>query len=358
MRRKNILILVPRMNIGGAETCAANLARLLKKVGYQVFIASGGGKLAKQMKLEGIPHFFLPIRISTDIAVCFLKRIVDKYHINLIHANSAAAGIVAVKYKMRYKSIPVVFTAHGSIGHNQEEMLLNECDRIICVSNFLYEDSLKKGFDKEKMLVIYNGINLNGFCINNNSGIEVRKQYHIPKNMFVITIVARIKNLHNKGHMDLLELFKKYNTENWHLMVVGKGRALWKLKYYIWKNGLGRKVHCLGHHLNVMNILNGTDVVVLPSYFETFGLALAEGMALGKPAIAYKVGGIPEVIEDGKTGYLIEYKDVNSLYQKLLELKENIRLREKMGIKAKNYVREKFSNEKMLNEIIQIYDKV
>ena len=111
---KKILLLVPRMNIGGAESYVALVARSLKSLGYNIFIASAGGALAVELQKEGIKHFFLPIRLSKFISGLLLKRIVEKYNIDLIHANSEAAGIVAVKTRNKYKlDIPIVYTAHG-----------------------------------------------------------------------------------------------------------------------------------------------------------------------------------------------------------------------------------------------------
>lgn len=69
---------------------------------------------------------------------------------------------------------------------------------------------------------------------------------------------------------------------------------------------LSDKVLCLGHRTDVEHLLNAADLTVLPSHFETFGLVLAEGMAMGKPAIAFSVGGTPEIVKDGETGFLVE----------------------------------------------------
>ena len=115
---KNILLLVPRMNIGGAESYVALVARSLKLLGYNVYLASAGGALATKLQQEGIKHFFLPIRLSKYISGILLKRIIKKYNIEIIHANSEAAGIVAVKTRQKYNlDIPIVYTAPVSYTH-------------------------------------------------------------------------------------------------------------------------------------------------------------------------------------------------------------------------------------------------
>ena len=122
---KNILLMVPRLNIGGAETYTKLVAENLQKRGYNVHIASGGGLLANKLAQKGIKNSWLPMRFSTDISAYLLKYIVKKYNIDLIHANSAAAGITAMKYKQRYnENMPVVFTVHGILGDLKKENIL------------------------------------------------------------------------------------------------------------------------------------------------------------------------------------------------------------------------------------------
>ena len=148
---KNILLLVPRMNIGGAESYVALVARSLKSLDYNIFIASAGGALAVELQKEGIKHFFLPIRLSKYISGILLKRIIKKYNIEIIHANSEAAGIVAVKTRQKYNlDIPIVYTAHGVLPAKVKD-IINQVDKIIAVSNFSREAAIKEGFSANKI---------------------------------------------------------------------------------------------------------------------------------------------------------------------------------------------------------------
>ncbi|MBB5335927.1 glycosyltransferase family 4 protein [Pectinatus brassicae] len=352
---KNIMLLVPRMNIGGAESHVAMLAPLLVQKGYNVIVVSGGGKLAQSLSTKGIKQVFLPLRLSTDFAAFCLKFIIKKYHINLIHAHSAAAGISAMKCKIKYyPSLPVVYTAHGIFGNIKEKLLL-KCDKIIAVSNFVRQAAIKNGVSSDKITTIYNGIDTKKFISNNNRS-TIRNKYAIPQNVFCPIIISRIKNLHNKGHQHLIDIFANYaSAKDWHLLIIGTGKGKWQLRWQIFKNGLSNRVHFLGHKPDVENYLSAADAVVLPSYFETFGLVLAEGMAAQLPAIAYDVGGINEIINTNTTGFLVSYGDTASLSRKLNDLSKDKLLREKMGISARNDVKYRFSTEKMLTSIIDIY---
>ena len=353
---KNILLLVPRLNIGGAESYVALVARSLKLLGYNVYLASAGGALATKLQQEGIKHFFLPIRLSKYISGMLLKRIIKKYNIEIIHANSEAAGIAAVKAKQKYNlDIPIVYTAHGVLPAKVKD-IINQVDKIIAVSNFSREAAIKEGFSANKIEVVYNGVDIDKFKPHEEKRNLLRKKYNIPQDAFTMIIVSRIKNLRNKGHQHLLNILSKYEvSKHWHLVVIGKGKGLGSLKQKIKEYNLQDRVHLLGHKTDVENYEEMADVVVLPSYFETFGLVLAEGMAMEKPAIAFKVGGVPEVIEDNKTGFVVDYDNDDELVEKLAILAKNPDLCKQMGMNAREKVVKEFANEIMIKKLEEIY---
>ncbi len=351
----NIMLLVPRMNIGGAESHVAMLAPLLQKNGYNVIVVSGGGQLADKLAANGITQIFLPLRLNTGLAAYFLRRIIKKYHIDIIHAHSAAAGITAMKCKLNYHlNLPVIYTAHGAFGNLQEKILL-DCDKIIAVSQCVRQVALDNGAAAKKVQLIYNGIDTERFRPHDNRN-ELRKYYAIPDDAFCMAIIARIKNLRNKGHQHMLDLLTNYQTAaNWHLLIIGTGNAKWHLRYQIWRHGLSRRVHFIGHKPDVENYLSAADAVVLPSRFETFGLVLAEGMSMQKPAAAYDVGGINEVITNNITGFTVPYGDDKLLCQKLSQLSADKSLCAQMGQAARQDIITRFSPTKMLTEISSLY---
>ncbi len=353
---KNILLLVPRLNIGGAESYVALVARSLKLLGYNVYLASAGGTLATKLQQEGIKHFFLPIRLSKYISGMLLKRIIKKYNIEIIHANSEAAGIAAVKAKQKYNlDIPIVYTAHGVLPAKVKD-IINQVDKIIAVSNFSREAAIKEGFSADKIEVVYNGVDINKFKPHNEKRNQLREQNNIPQDAFTMIIVSRIKNLRNKGHQHLLNVLSKYEvSKHWHLVVIGKGKGLSDFKQKIKEYNLQNRVHLLGHKTDVENYEDMADVVVLPSYFETFGLVLAEGMAMEKPAVAFSVGGVPEVIEDNKTGFVVDYDNDDELVEKLAILAKNPDLCKQMGMNAREKVVKEFANEIMIKKLEEIY---
>lgn len=174
-----------------------------------------------------------------------------------------------------------------------------------------------------------------------------------------LAIVSRIKNLENKGHGHLLSLLDKYGRkENWKLLVIGKGNGLPLLKTKIRAMHLSDKVLCLGHRTDVEHLLNAADLTVLPSRFETFGLVLAEGMAMGKPAIAFSVGGTPEIVKDGETGFLVEKDNEKELYECIKQLDSDRSLLKQFSENGIRWVRSRFTNRRMVDDLEVIYHKL
>ena len=354
---KNILLLVPRMNIGGSESYTATVASELLKLGYNVFLVSGGGKLAKELEAKGVKTFFLPLRLNATIAAFFLTRIVKQYKIELIHANSAAAGFVAAKVKAKL-GVPVVYTAHGIFSKQEYDRGLGQADKIICVSDYVRKKAVNDGADPSILLTSYSGIDLKKFQPAGDQP-DLRAKLNLPQKAFVIGIVSRIKNSTDKGHRALLNVLQKYEpAKEWHLLVIGKGRGLAGLKDEAAKAGIKDRVHFLGHLTNVNEVLTCANILALPSRFETFGLVLAEAMALKKPVVAYRVGGIPELIEDGRNGFLVEQNNEEELFQKLKLLADDKELCTAMGIAGRECVETKFSCKKMMDELLAIYQSV
>ncbi|OAM92767.1 glycosyl transferase group 1 [Pelosinus fermentans DSM 17108] len=317
-----------------------------------------GGQLAKMLTCEGIQHYLVPIRFNAYLASFMLERIIKKNKIELVHANSAAAGLASL-YACQRLGIPLVYTAHGIFGNNDMEMKLSQADKIICVSEFLRKVSIERGIDSEKLITIYNGVNTTKFKADLEKRSQVRKELGIENGEFIVGIVSRIKNIHDKGHSDLLDMMNTYSqTANWRLLVVGKGNGLSTLKTKIKQMGLSKRVLFAGYQFDVPKMMQAVDVVVLPSKFETFGLVLAEAMAMKKPVVAYAVGGTPEAIEDGQTGFLVPKDNLSTLFEKINRIYSEPKLAEIMGDQGRVKVQQFFNNEDMLIELLEVYDSV
>lgn len=106
------------------------------------------------------------------------------------------------------------------------------------------------------------------------------------------------------------------------------------------------------------HLLNAADLTVLPSHFETFGLVLAEGMAMGKPAIAFSVGGTPEIVKDGETGFLVEKDNEKELYERIKQLDSDRSLLKQFSENGSRWIRSQFTNHRMVDDLEVIYHEL
>ncbi|MGH7822106.1 MAG: glycosyltransferase, partial [Candidatus Binatia bacterium] len=141
------------------------------------------------------------------------------------------------------------------------------------------------------------------------------------------------------------------------LAVAGTGPYAAAYRDVVRREGWSDVVRFLGHRTDVADLMVAADVVVLPSVAEAFGLALAEALYLGTPVVASRVGGIPEIVEDGVDGLLVPAGDRFALATSIASLLEDSELRQKMAGAARDRVKAKFSFQEMLRGYEGLYQR-
>jgi glycosyltransferase involved in cell wall biosynthesis len=219
---------------------------------------------------------------------------------------------------------------------------IKNLDKIIVVSKKAREKLIEDvGLRyKNKIELVYNGIDIDKF--------RNAKEYPKGKNdKFVIMEIGRLQRL--KGHKELINAFSLLLKEfdDIELNIVGEGEERENIENQIKELGIEKYVKLLGF-VPTEKVIKKADVVVLPSYSESLPLILLEAMAASKLVIASNVGGIPEIINNDKSGFLIDMRKKNDLFEKLLFILRN---RENLNVYAKNgyeTANEIFSKKKML----------
>jgi len=141
-------------------------------------------------------------------------------------------------------------------------------------------------------------------------------------------------------------------------LFVGEGPLRSALEAQVGREGLEGWIHFLGRRNDVPDILHAGDVFVFPSRWEGFPVAVMEAMAAGLPVVASDVGGISELVQEGKTGMLVPPKDPIALFESLRKLLNDRDFRQRMGIEGKNRIRRDFQLEKMVVNTEQVYMEV
>lgn len=190
----------------------------------------------------------------------------------------------------------------------------------------------------------------------------IRSQLSVGEEEFIVTFIGRLAR--DKGIFDLIELarmLKDYLTQ-FKVIIVGeafRGEHISissdHLRAYICKEGMNTEVIVTGLREDIPAIIAASDVIVLPSYREGFGIVLAEAAAMGKPTVAYTNAGTREVIDPGETGILVEKGDIRSMACAIAKIAEDADMYNTMSISALKKARREFNIEAVIEEYRRIY---
>jgi glycosyltransferase involved in cell wall biosynthesis len=228
---------------------------------------------------------------------------------------------------------------------------------MIFISQPLIEWALKDHIvGEEKIAKIYSGIQLDQFCpVKSEEKNKIRNKWNLKQKDHVIGIVSKLWE--GKGHGVLIEAFKllKEKITDAKLVIVGEGHLYDELCKMVDTNGLRESVLFTGFQMDVSEIIATFDVAVLPSFFEGMGRVILEAMAMERPVVASRVGGIPDLIEQDVNGLLVRPGDVKGLADALEKLLNDKRLARKMGREGRKRIKEQFSAHVMVQSIEKVY---
>lgn len=227
-------------------------------------------------------------------------------------------------------------------------------DHFIAVSRFVSQPFIKSGAGN-KLSVVYQGVDADLYRRQNR--YTARRALGLEDYRIAVAIVGKLDKL--KGHRYLFDAVGALERERERIrvLVAGTGPDKDALHQYAAKYGLSALVHFLGQCQNIPEILAAADIVVIPSLTEAMPRVLYEGMAAGKTIIATSVGGIPEILQDGKNGFLIPPASAAALSAALRTLIHDPTLRISLGTAAHETI-QRFSFESAVKATEDIYRKV
>ncbi len=360
MRKYKILFLNSiRENVwGGGENLIYNLASHFSARGHKIWIAG-------RENSEFLSHFsspeinLVPLKIRGDfgpVNILLLSKILLKEKIDFIWVNfnkDLRLGGIAARFTGGVKVIwgMGVLLPGTNLIHRLTGKYLP--DKIVVPSQNL-KDQLRKftWIKQEKIEVVLNGIDLSCFDFDQTKAREkLFQKYDLNPRITLIGVPARL--VEAKGHRYLLQAIPEIIQAfpDARFLFAGDGSEKESLKRVCSQLNLDDFVIFAGYIRDIFETLAGFDLLVLPSIIEPFGLVLAEGMALKKPVVATRVGGIPEVIQDNVTGILVEPKDPHSLAQAIKNLLQDRNLAVNLGEAGRKRVEALFDLEKMMERI-------
>ncbi len=286
---------------------------------------------------------------------------------DLIHANSIRAGLVATAATVGLKT-RVVWHLHDLLPRHplsnviRAFAFLSSRTQMIAVSQAV-ADNFVGGFSplKKRVQAILNGIDLEKFQPGKTARNEIREELELDLAEPVIGIVGQLTP--RKGQLELVRAFAQTLPDIPQAALLVVGAPLFNrddeyaalLKQTAQELGIGERVKFTGARSDVGAVMQALDLLVINSSAEPFGLVAVEAMACGTPILAAASGGIPEIIEHGKTGWLVQPGDVLTLAAAMVSLSRQLALREHLAEQGKKHVGSRFSADRYLEELQAFY---
>jgi glycosyltransferase involved in cell wall biosynthesis len=238
-----------------------------------------------------------------------------------------------------------------------ERLLMRGTDRVIVSAESVREFYVRQVHaDPSKVDVIYNAVDFSQ-GEPNLSKHEMRESIGVPVDVPVIGVIARLTE--QKGHRFLFDaLAIEPALSGTHAIIIGGGDLADAFTRQVKALGLSARVHFLGPRRDLGNLLCAMDIFAMPSLWEGLPLSLVLAMGAGRASVASAVAGIPEVVEDGRTGLLVAPGDTAALGSALARLVTDGPLRERIGSAARASVVPRFNVQRYVESITGVYDRL
>jgi glycosyltransferase involved in cell wall biosynthesis len=377
---------LPARGFGGPLNHVHAIAKIFKQEGHSVDIYTSNianpsdlsETLPKKEWIDGIliKRYPAPLKLAGYWVTpsMFVDLKADGY--DILHAHlgrSFQCDLAALVSKLKHN--PFLITPHGSIGSHLDvdrglkihtlhiahdiiaKHVLNAADKVIALNSFEKRHLLRLGVDSKKIVIIPNGISLSEF---KQAYYDFKAGYAI-EGKFVL-FVGRLDLV--KGLDTLIQAFsmvKRLNFKNVKLVLVGED---WGFKKKLLE--LARQYNILTDVLfidhptraDIISALHASEMVVLPSYYETFSITMLEAFACAKPVITSAVGGMPEIVANGENGLLVRPKDPKNLAEAITYLLSNEDKANKMGSAGEKLVTQRFLIKTVASQLENIYIKL
>jgi glycosyltransferase involved in cell wall biosynthesis len=322
------------------------------------------------------PHLIRPIQPLTDLrALADLIRFIRRGRFHIVHTHATKAGILG-RLAARMAGVPiVVHTLHSLVFHEYQSGFANRTyvalkklcapltHQFISVSQATARGAIAAGIgDPARHAVVLSGMDLEPF-LTAESRIEhaaARRRFGLPPEAPVVGKIARLFPL--KGHAEFMEAAARVHAQrpDVHFLLVGDGILRAELEAEAHRRGLGSVVHFAGlvPAAEIPAALIAMDVVVHTSLREGLARVLPQALAAGRPVVTFALDGAPEVIEDGRSGYVVPALDTAALAARVLVLLDDPARRAAMAALGRAFVAREFPVEQMVARIDALYERL
>lgn len=371
MRKKKRILHVAQA-AGGVDRYIRMLLKYLDKEKFENILVCSQD--FREEDYDSLVDSFEQIELNRAIGANDLRSIVEvrklikKYNPDIVYAHSSKAGAITRVADIGLKN-HCVYNPHGWAFNMRcsakkkamytaiEKIAAPFCDKIICISDAEKQSALDKKICREdKLQVIFNGVDIESYE-NGVRGAIKRKDLNIPEDAFVVGMVGRMSP--QKAPDVFVKMAKQVKDEvpNAHFIIVGNGNQEDEIRKYAEDNGFSNSLHITGWVDNLMSYVELFDVACLLSRWEGFGLALPEYMMAGKPIVASRVDAIPNIIQNGENGLLVEVDDDIGASKAVLRILREDGLRKKIVAQGLEDVHNRFNARRVSEEHSKLFNK-
>ncbi len=355
----NILQVLPGLKSGGVERGTVDLAKHLKQHGHKAVVVSAGGPLVGDLTSAGVTHYVLPVHRKSPLSVFYsvreLAKIVKLENVELIHARSRVPALIAFLVSRR-ACVPFITTCHGFYNRSFLSWVMGWGKLVIAASHIIAQ-RMRDDFNvsHEKIRLIHRGVNLKEFRLREKRPVDERRR------TVVIGLIGRITPI--KGHSLFLKAMARVTRvfPNVKIQIIGdapKPQYKEELLALTRSLGLSGVVEFLGTRYDIPELLSQMDVLVAPSVGEeAFGRVVIEAGACGVPVVCTRIGGLVDIIEDGKDGLLVPPNDPRQLAEAVLRLLKDPELAQSLADSLRRRVEREFSLDLMFEKTLGVYQE-
>lgn len=354
----NILLIRSDTGLAGPAKLMHAYAKALRNAGHRVCIASGGGEYATELEKDGFPHITIDgLRIGArnpllmPIHIMKIAALMKRERIDVVNSFNAHAGLMA------YFADPLQRARHFNTvlgtGHEWTNKILSGHifrGRIIAVSNDVRNRLIEVGVSPDKISVVYNST-LDGRFF---APLPDRSSRNEPIRLCGIAMFTG-----NKGQEYIIPLMAQLVHDYYldlQLTLVGDGPSRKTCEQMAANLGISDRVRFTGALIEVVPELDLADIFIHLPKTETFGIVLAEAMARALPIVTVRVGGVPEVVEDGETGIILASReDTSGLLTAIEQLVSHPARREQMGQRGQKAAFDRFSLQALERDLNDLY---
>jgi N-acetyl-alpha-D-glucosaminyl L-malate synthase BshA len=359
---------------GGSGIVGSELGKELAERGHTVhFIASALPtrltKLSDRVRFHEVEMMSYPLFEHQPYTLALatkMAKVAETENLDLLHVHYAIphsiSAILARESLQPHRRLPVITTLHGTditlVGADRSYLPITrygiiQSDGVTAISNYL-KKATAEIFDFDNIAVIPNFICASDY---QRHAVEKLRAELSPNNEPLLVHVSNFRPV--KRPLDCVEIFARVLKQTKaRLVMVGDGSERSQAEHRARCLGIFEQCSFVGKQPKIVDYLSASDVLLLPSEQESFGLAALEAMACEVPVIASRVGGLPEVVTDGETGFLSEVGDVEKMSADALRLLADEELRREMGRRARESAISRYSTDLVIPQYINFYERV